>query len=109
MRGFGLPVARQQQQRTGEPFLARVEELIDQILLDADVPRQHVREEAIRERGPGVELTDHVGLLDADDRGARHRRRGRHPPRLARQAALAEKVTRLEDGDDGLFAGVREH
>jgi hypothetical protein len=56
MRCFGLTVTRQQQQRAGEPFLAGVEELVDEILLDADIPRQHVREEAIRERGTSVEF-----------------------------------------------------
>ena len=45
-----LAVARQQQQRARQPLLARVEELIDQVLLDADVPRQHVRDEAVRQR-----------------------------------------------------------
>jgi hypothetical protein len=56
MRCFGLTVARQQQQRAGQPFLTGVEELVDEILLDADIPRQHVREEAIRERGTSVEF-----------------------------------------------------
>jgi hypothetical protein len=44
-------VARQDQQRAGEPRLARVEQLIDRILFDPDVPRQHVREKPIRESG----------------------------------------------------------
>jgi hypothetical protein len=34
--------ARQEQQRAGEPLLAGVEELVDQVLFDADVARQHV-------------------------------------------------------------------
>jgi hypothetical protein len=33
-----LAVAREQQQRAGQPLLTRVEELIGQILPDADVP-----------------------------------------------------------------------
>ena len=45
-----LAVAREQQQRPRQPLLAGVEQLIDQVLLDADVPRQHVRDEAIGER-----------------------------------------------------------
>ena len=41
--GMGLSVAGQQQQQgPGEPFFAGVEELIDQIRLDAHVARQHV-------------------------------------------------------------------
>ena len=46
--GFGLAVARQQQQRPGEPLFAGVEELIDEIRFDADVPGQHVGDEAVR-------------------------------------------------------------
>ena len=42
-----LAVTRQQQQRPRQPLFARVEELIDQILLDADVAGQHVRDEAV--------------------------------------------------------------
>ena len=48
---IGLAVARQQEQRPGEPLFAGVEELIDEVRFDADVPRQHVGDEAVRERG----------------------------------------------------------
>ena len=58
---MSLAVARQQQERPREPLLARVEELIDEILFDADVPGEHVRDEPIRElrllvqqRGPSL-------------------------------------------------------
>jgi hypothetical protein len=37
-----LSVSREQQQRTGEALLARAEQLIDQVLLDSDVAREHV-------------------------------------------------------------------
>jgi len=47
--GFAVP-----SQRTCEPPLGRVEELIDEIFFDADVPRQHVSQKAIREGGLGV-------------------------------------------------------
>ena len=40
----------EQEQRAGQPLLAGVEQLIDQIRLDADVPRQHVRQKPIRQR-----------------------------------------------------------
>jgi hypothetical protein len=37
--GLGLlPVASEQQKSPSQPFLARIEKLIDQILLDSDVP-----------------------------------------------------------------------
>jgi hypothetical protein len=65
MGRFGLTVTRQQQQRAREPFLAGVEQLVDQIFVDSDVPRQHVRQESNRECGPGVELPYYFLLRDA--------------------------------------------
>ena len=94
VRRLGFTVAREQQQRACQPLLAGVEELVDQIFFDADVPRQHVRQETIRERGLGVELPHHFLLLDGQDRARGHRRRGGHPLRLAREAALAEEMAR---------------
>ncbi len=43
-----LAVARQQEERAGQPFLAGVEQLVDQILLEPDVAREHVRDKPIR-------------------------------------------------------------
>jgi hypothetical protein len=65
VRRFGFPVSHQPQQRTSQPFLARVEQLVDQIFVDSDVPRQHVRQETNRECGPGVELPYYFLLRDA--------------------------------------------
>src|SRR5688572_15423315 len=38
-------VTRKEQQGPGQPFLDRVEEMVDQVLLDAKVPLEHVRQE----------------------------------------------------------------
>jgi hypothetical protein len=57
-----LPISRQEQQRAGEALLAGVEELIDQVLFDADVSRQHVRDESVRERGLLVEHPEHLAF-----------------------------------------------
>ena len=43
-------IARQQQQRPRQPLLAGIEQLIDEGFFDADVPRQHVRDKAVRSR-----------------------------------------------------------
>ena len=108
-RGMGLAVARQQQQRAGEPLFAGVEELIDEVRFDAHVPRQHVGDEAIRERGLVVEQPDHRVLLD-DQHAARHDRRRRpDADRLTRQGPLAEKVAGGQHRDDRFFADTREH
>src|SRR5689334_12758425 len=47
--GF-LAVASKQQKSPSQPFLAGVKELVDQILLDSDVPRKDVGHEAVGER-----------------------------------------------------------
>src|SRR5271165_1680608 len=43
---FSIP--RQKQQRSRQPLLARIEQLIDQILFHSDVMRQHVSDEMVR-------------------------------------------------------------
>ena len=63
-----LAVPRQQQQRPGQSFLAGVEQLVDQVLLDPDVPRQHVRDEPIRQRMLLVQEAHHLILVDEKDR-----------------------------------------
>jgi hypothetical protein len=40
-------IAREQQQRTCQTFLAGVEELVYQIRLDSDISRQHISDEAV--------------------------------------------------------------
>ena len=46
-------------QSTGQPFLYGVKELIDEILLDSDVPCQEIRDEAVRELMLFVKDTNH--------------------------------------------------
>jgi len=75
----GFTVSRQQQQRAGEALLAGVEQLINQIFFDPDVPREHVCEEAIRKCGCGVKAPHHFLSVDDDDRARRHGGSGRHP------------------------------
>jgi hypothetical protein len=43
-------VASEQQKSPDQPFLGGVKELIDQILLDSDIPRKHISHEAVGER-----------------------------------------------------------
>src|SRR5712692_5766856 len=46
----------------GQPFLTEVEQVVDQVLLDPDVPRQHVRDEPIRQRVLIVQHAHHLIL-----------------------------------------------
>jgi len=64
MGGFGLTVARQQQQRAGQALLARVEQLIDEVFFDADISRQHVTQKTIRESRLSMKLAHHFRFLD---------------------------------------------
>jgi hypothetical protein len=67
-----------------------------------------VRQETIREGWRGVKVPHHVRLLNGQDRGRSHGHRRRHPLHLARQAALAEEMADLEEGDYRLFACMRQ-
>ena len=55
-----LTVASEQQKSAGQPFLGGVKKLIDQILLDSDVPRKHIRHEAVGESVFSVEHANHL-------------------------------------------------
>ena len=57
-----MQVARKQEQRARDPLLARIEELIHQIFLDADVSREHMGDESIRECRLFVERSSHLLL-----------------------------------------------
>ena len=74
-----------------------------------DVPRQHVRDEAVREAMLLMEQPDHRPLLDDQD-GGRHRRGRRPDPnRLTGQGSFPEKVAGAQHRDNRLFAGTGQH
>jgi hypothetical protein len=83
-----LAVACQEQQRTGQSFLNRVKDLIDQVLLDSDVPGQQVRDEsgprafvlhADRESSPSLSITSTVVAVIAVAIPMRNGTPARHP------------------------------
>ena len=55
-----LAVPSEQKKSARQSFLARVKELINQILLDSDVPRKHISHEAFGERTFGMEHANHL-------------------------------------------------
>ena len=71
-------IAREQQQSARQAFLGGVEELIYQILLDSDVSRQHIGDEAVGELVFPVEHANHLVFLNDQHRGGRNRGRSRH-------------------------------
>jgi hypothetical protein len=105
----GLAVPREQQQRAGQPLLAGIEQLIDQVCFDATVPSQHVRDEPVRKGVLIVEQTNHLLFRDDQHRRRGHGRRGLQANGMTRQRAFTEEVPRPEHRHDRLFAGVRLH
>src|ERR1043166_5462027 len=76
----------QQQKDPREPLLAGVEELIHEVFLDPDAPRQQMRDEQLRELGVLVERPDHGKSRYQHDRTVRHCGCRRHTDRLAGEA-----------------------
>jgi len=63
----GLVVPAEEQQRTGESLLARVEHLIDQVFFDADIARENACEESVRELGVLVQGAAHLRAWNLND------------------------------------------
>src|SRR3981081_1924857 len=87
-------IAREQQQSARQPFLAGVEELVDQVLLDSYVSRKHVSDEAVGELVFLVEHANHLVFLNDQHGGWRNRGRSRHANGTARKAPFPKKITR---------------
>src|ERR1700732_4495041 len=68
-----------------------------------DVPGNHIRYEAVRERTFSVERADHLFFLNGEH--SRRRERGRRLPTNIQtcQAPFTKKVTRSKDRDDCFF------
>jgi hypothetical protein len=109
LRIAGGTVTREQQQSAREALLAGIEELVDQIFFDADVARQHVSDEAVRELMLFVEHANHFALFDNQDGGGRYSSGCGHAAGLASEASFAKKITGAENRDDGFPAGLVDH
>src|SRR5467141_5101136 len=102
-------IARQQQQRARQPFLAPIEQLVDQVLFDSYVSRQHIRDEAVGEFVLLVEHANHLLSFNDEHGGRRNRGRRRHANGLARQAPFAKKISRSKDRYNGFLAGLIDY
>src|SRR6266478_2073675 len=102
-------IARQQQQGARQPFLARIEQLVDQVLFDSYVSRQHIRDEAVGELVLLVEHANHLLFFNDQHGGGRNRGRRRHANGLARQAPFAKKIARSKDRHNRFSAGLIDH
>src|SRR5208282_5681184 len=75
---FRLPpraITRKQQKSPRQTFFARVEELVDQVLLDSEVPGQYIGNETVGELAFVVQHLNHLVFLKDEHR--RWRNRGR--------------------------------
>jgi len=99
-------VASEQEQSTGQPFFAGVEELVNQILLNPNVSGEHIGDETVGELMFRVEHANHLALLDAEHGGGCDRSRSRHANGLASETSFSKKITRSHDCDNGLFAAL---
>ena len=99
-----LAIAREKQERTRQALFAGIEELIDQVLLDSDIPREHECDKAVGKLMFGVKDTNHLGFFDYERGGWRNGGRRTNPNRLTGEASFANEIPRPQDGHDRLFA-----
>ena len=99
-----LPKFASKQKRPRQAFLARIEQLIDQILLDAAVAGQQVRDKQLGKRRFFVDHARDVRLRYSRDHAVRQCGDGRQAERLSGQAALAEEIARPQKCDYGFLA-----
>jgi hypothetical protein len=104
-----LAVPRQQQERPGQPFLAGVEQLVDQVLLDPDVSCQQVGNEPIGHGVLRVEQRHHLFLVHKEDAAVGGGVGRTHTHRLSCQAAFAEELADVEHRHDRFPARLGEH
>ena len=91
---------------SGQPFFAGVEELVYQVLLDSDVSRQHISDEAVGELVFLVERANHFVFLNDEHGGGCNRGRSRYANGLARKAPFPKKITRSKERHNGFFAAL---
>ena len=106
LRMVPCAVAREQEQSACQPFFAGVEELVDQILLNPNVSREHIGDEAVGELMFRVEHANHLAFLNAQHSGGSDGGRSRHADGLAGKAPFPKKIARPKDCDNGFFANV---
>src|ERR1700687_1686176 len=97
-------VVREQQQSARQPFLAGVEELVYQVLLDSSVSCQHISDEAVGEPVFLVEHANHLVFLDDQHGGRCNRGRRGHANGPARNAPFPQKIAMSKDRHNGFFA-----
>ncbi|MGD0957993.1 MAG: hypothetical protein ABR953_14365 [Candidatus Acidiferrales bacterium] len=70
--------------------------MIDQVLLDPNVPRNHLRDKAVGEGVFGVKNPNHLALFNYEHHSWCNRGRGSDPKRLAGEASLTKQIARSQ-------------
>src|ERR1700724_1981868 len=102
-----LAKVRQQQEQPGQPFLTRIEQLIDEVRLDADGPSQKMGNEHPGERWLLMDHADNRRFFQAHDNGVHYRRDRRYAPRLPGKTSFTEELVRSKNCDDCFLALLR--
>ncbi len=102
-----LAKIRQQQEQTGKTFLARIEQLIDEVCFDADGPAHKMGNEHLGERWFLMDHADNSRFFQSHDDGVRHRRNRRYALRLPGQTSFTKEFVRSKNCDDGFLALLR--
>ena len=92
-----------QQKQPRQTLLARIEKLIDQVLLNAGVPRQQIRHEPLGKLWLVMEHADDRRFVEPHDGAFCHCRGCRQAQWLARQTALANEIPLPMDCDNGFL------
>ena len=104
-----LAEMRELEESASQPFLAGVEELVDEIRLDAGVAGEQERNEDVGEGVLFVQHAEHLLLLDSQHRGAGERGGTGHPESLGGGDALfADEVAGLKQGERRFFPALRQ-
>ncbi len=108
---YFFPIVGQQQKRACQPLLARIEQVIDQGIVQTHVLSQKVRHEKVAKSMVVVHGADDAGLFHPHHDAISHGRGRGNAQRLDGQAALAAQITDFKDRDDrflALFGDDRE-
>jgi hypothetical protein len=99
----------EQQKDPGQPLLARIKKLINQIFLVTDVPRQQVGHEQVGKLMFPMKRFHHGSLVDSQNSAICHCGCRAHAERLGRKRTFAEKVSLTQYADRRFLASLRDH
>src|ERR1700737_1636928 len=92
LRFVFLAKVTQKRERRGKPFLTRIEQLIDEVRLDADGPSQKMGNEHPGERWLLLDHADNRRFFQGPEDGVRHRRDRRYAPHLPGKTSFPEEI-----------------